>query len=400
MALAFLIRFLQWSTVGLITPVFTLLQMSKGLDLAQVGLATAILSAVVVILEIPTGLLSDAIGRKRVFLLSLVVAAGAYLSLLFVQGFLPLVIALSVYGVSRALSSGSIEALLIDKHLRIHGPDSLHRMTTLLTVAETLGLAGGALAGGYIAQAWPGMGLGGGSYDGNLWLIAIICGILFLIVGIAVREETHETEKHEKGIKPALVFLKDNSVLKTLMFGSLIWGLSFCAVESFWQPHVAGLLGGTSQGGVLGLLASGYFLLSVAGAALAGLLLEKTKLPHFLTIGVSRLINGILMAVMFVPPNAPGFAVVYLLMFFCNGVANPPESTAFNLQAPPAHRATLLSISSFSMQIGGVVGGLAWAAVVEPLGIPGVWAIAGTAFAASSILFFAGLRKKPDPGKV
>ena len=61
---------LRWFPVGLMVPVFVLLPLERGLTIAQVGAAAAMQGITVLVLELPTGGLSDAIGRRPVLLLA------------------------------------------------------------------------------------------------------------------------------------------------------------------------------------------------------------------------------------------------------------------------------------------------------------------------------------------
>jgi len=56
----------HWFIVGLLIPVMALLQLEKGLDLFQIGITIAVYSGTVILLELPTGGLADAIGRKSI----------------------------------------------------------------------------------------------------------------------------------------------------------------------------------------------------------------------------------------------------------------------------------------------------------------------------------------------
>jgi len=60
----------HWFMIGLLFPVFVLFQMDKGLDLFQLGITNGVRAATIIFLELPTGGLSDTIGRKRVYLMS------------------------------------------------------------------------------------------------------------------------------------------------------------------------------------------------------------------------------------------------------------------------------------------------------------------------------------------
>ena len=55
---------LRWLPVGLMIPVSVLLMLERGLSLAQAGSVAAIQGITVMILELPTGGLTDALGRR------------------------------------------------------------------------------------------------------------------------------------------------------------------------------------------------------------------------------------------------------------------------------------------------------------------------------------------------
>ena len=68
---------LRWGPVGLFVPVLVLLPLDKGLTLGQVGLVTAAQGLLVLVLELPTGGLADAIGRRPVLIGAAVISLGA-----------------------------------------------------------------------------------------------------------------------------------------------------------------------------------------------------------------------------------------------------------------------------------------------------------------------------------
>ena len=57
---------LRWLPTGLLIPVLVVFEQSRGLTLAQVGLVSATAGVVVLLLELPTGGLADALGRRPV----------------------------------------------------------------------------------------------------------------------------------------------------------------------------------------------------------------------------------------------------------------------------------------------------------------------------------------------
>jgi MFS family permease len=64
---------LRWLPVGIIVPISVLLPLDRGLTLAQVGALSAVQGVTVMLLELPTGGLSDSLGRRPVLLLAGVV---------------------------------------------------------------------------------------------------------------------------------------------------------------------------------------------------------------------------------------------------------------------------------------------------------------------------------------
>ena len=105
----------HWFFVGITLPVMVLYMTSKGLDLFEAGIAVSVYSATIILLELPTGGLSDSIGRKRVYIYSLMVSMISGTVLLLATG-LPMFLAgYLLYGVARALSSGSMDAWFVDE---------------------------------------------------------------------------------------------------------------------------------------------------------------------------------------------------------------------------------------------------------------------------------------------
>ena len=64
-------RFLHWFTVGVGATVMVLLMLSKGGSVETVGLVAAIFSGFVILFEFPSGVLSDLVGQKKIYLFSL-----------------------------------------------------------------------------------------------------------------------------------------------------------------------------------------------------------------------------------------------------------------------------------------------------------------------------------------
>jgi len=136
-----------------------------------------------------------------------------------------------------------------------------------------------------------------------------------------------------------------------------------------------------------GLISTEYLLFALIGSLLSTLLLERTKITTYLFLFLLRLTTAGFIVLMAAQSSAVGFAVFYLIMFSWNGMANPPEGTVLNLQIPAEQRASLLSVASLLVQLGGLAGALVFGVLAGRLSIPAMWGAAAGGFGASSALY-------------
>lgn len=401
LVLPFINRALNWMVTGLMSSVMTLMIMSKGISLASLGLLSASYSIIIVALEFPSGIISDIVGRKKVYLIALGFSLAARIVLLGSTGFLPVFAGFALYGASRAFSSGSIESLYINRYIEARGKAELHKLMSAMNAGETLGLAAGALLGGILPLAWDRWFPAANRYDGNLAAqIAIIVILAVLTLATTGREILPERRRVAflPYVADTLKVVRDTKSLPPLIAGACVWGFAFNAVEVFWQPQLKAILGSESQTWIFGLVNGGYFAAALLGVLIFEAVSARRQPKPFAAIIALRLASGALIVLLSFQGSVASFAAVYLVMFLFNGAANVPESTALNAEIPEERRSSLLSLSSLAMQLGGVAGSLAFSAAVGPFGIPGVWRIAGAVFGASGILYL-GMARNPRPIK-
>ncbi|OHE70024.1 MAG: hypothetical protein A2Z99_13440 [Treponema sp. GWB1_62_6] len=375
--------------IGVISPILVLMIISKGISLGSVGYIMAMLSAFVVIFEIPSGILSDRFGRKAVYLISLLFFLVSFSIILIGQGLLAIGIGFCLFGLGRAFSSGSIESDFIDLYLAEHGKDNLHKIILGMNIGETIGLALGALLGGFMPSLWSALFPGDNIYNGNIFIQIVLVIVLFILTGFAHTERS--AVKHESlgsFLHDSISLIKANKVIKLLLAGILVWGFSFNAIEIYWQPQLKDILGSEKQTWLFGALNSGYFLMSVIGALAVGSFISLTKLSQFSAIGILKIALGVTIVVLAFQGRFIGFSILFLLVMGFNGMLGVPESTVFNIEIPADKRSSLLSLSSLAMQVGGIVASVFFSLVIARTTIAIVWAVAGTAFGFSSILYF------------
>jgi predicted MFS family arabinose efflux permease len=167
------------ATSYLWVPVSVLLMQQRGLSFSEIMVLGALYCAVVVLVEVPTGVFADRIGRRRSMMLGTLAMAGSCVVAWRADSFEAFALAEALAAVSMALCSGADSAYLFDL-LREHGrlDEYGHREST----ASALHLAGSAVAcaaGGLLGQvdlALP-------------YLVTAAVSLLAFVVAAAMREE-------------------------------------------------------------------------------------------------------------------------------------------------------------------------------------------------------------------
>ena len=405
MLIPFVNRFLHWGAVGIVSPVLVLMAMSKGAPLEGVGVVMAAMSIAAVALELPSGMLSDLLGRKRVYLASLAISLAGYALMLSARSMAAVCAAASIYGVARAFSSGSIEALYIDSFIERRGKERLPALMTAMGVGETLGLAVGALAGGFIPMLWARLAPSADPYDGNLIAQAAIAVALFALTALSSPVEARRSGKAttlRSLVAGTAAVVRDIPVISRLLAGAVFWGVSFSAIEAYWQPRLGTVLGGAEASWLFGLVGALYFGAAIAGNALAGTILGRSRRVSGLAMaGVMRVAVGGAILALAAQRTAPGFVALFLTVMCCNGMMSVPEATALNAATPSGSRASMLSLSSLAVQAGGIVSSLLSSAALRVMPIRTVWLAAGALLLGSSALYLGlGRRTRVQAGSV
>ena len=177
---------LRWLPTGLLIPVTVLLALSRGLTLTEIGLVFAIQGLVVLALELPTGGLSDALGRRPVLILASIVGL-ASLGLLYVADSVALFAASTfLQGVYRALDSGPLEAWFVDATLAADPDAEIEKGLSAGSMVLSVAIAVGALAAGALVALDP---VGSGPALALPLLVALVLGVVNLVAIVWLMRE-------------------------------------------------------------------------------------------------------------------------------------------------------------------------------------------------------------------
>ncbi len=384
--------FLQYFGVGLLQPILTLVFLERGCTLQTIPIALAVYSATVILMEVPSGILSDLYGRKKIFYLS----SGFYIAciaLVFEANSLWVILpAMICMGLARASGSGSIDALIYEDAIERLGQESLSKVTSAFQVCQGLGLGLGALAGGVIPK-------------GDRYGLALILRVAIVVVTVAMTFFLKEKYTRGEGVmrigdqvKMSLRVIQQKKGLVYVMICISVGSLCMCAIETYWQPALKPMLAENMQW-VMGLLCS----IGMFGMTLGSFLLGKIFLISWKQRWGVYLTGIFAMALMCgflgFQSHVIGFAMGYICFYVLLGAVNVPEQTLINSMTGNETRGSVISFSSLTCQLGGIGSSILFAAMIGGLGIGNVWKVAAVpALIAGGVIAVAVWKKGQDSG--
>ena len=410
-----LLRGLRWLPLGLGLPFFILLPQDRGLGLGTIGAVWSVHSVVTLLLEVPSGALADAVGRRRTLLAGAALTAlgmGAYGLATAIAGFMAAVAAIAV---GRALISGSLEAWFVDA-LREMEPDAdLRRPMAAGSTVEALSLGAGAIVGGLLPLLVAGLPDTG---DDRLLELSIpmlagaAAGLGYLVAVWAYVVEPArprpETWRDAAGDAVAMARhglgeARRSHNVRLLLGLACAIGLVMCATELLWQPRLADILE-TDTGDaapLFGALSAASMLAAAAGAAVSPRL-ARGRGPRRAYVG-AMLAVGAMIALLAAVHAVVLFCAVYLVFYWALGVTDPLHVAMLHEAIEGPARATVVSAESLTSQLGGVGGNLGLGPLAGAQGIPAAWLVASAAAFAGALLArsirpeAAAVRPRPRP---
>ena len=396
----------RWLPVGLTFGLTTLLPLQRGLSLVEVTAILSVQGFVVLALELPTGGLADAVGRRPVLVGAAVVAVASGVLFLLASGFWLFCTAMLLQGVFRALDSGPLEAWYVDTAQADDPGVPVERGLSQAGTVLGVSIAGGALLSGGLVAWHP---LGDSSALALPWAVATgLYAVHALLLLLLVRE--HRAERNGAGLRgvlasaartPAIVADATRTVvaapvLRGLVLVEVFWSIAMIAFETFSPVRLAELVGGEERAGVLyGPASAAAWALFAAGSALAGW--ASGRIGVAWTALLARVLNAAFVVTMGLAAGPVGLVAAYWLAYLTHGAAVPVHSTLLHRQAEAGNRVTVLSVNS--MVSGGVysVGLLALGPLAEHTSTATAIVVAGAFSLLGALCYLPSLRGDRAP---
>ena len=297
--------------------------------------STVMISAA--ILEIPTGIFSDFIGRKNTIILGAAAATASIIFYAIGHSYLMLFVGALFEGLSRAFFSGNNDALLHDSLTQLKQQDKFHTFLGKTNSLSQVALAVAALLGGVIAQ-W--------SFTAVLW-ISVLPKLCALIIAFLFENPKHQGNAsgnifHQ--LQQSFAQFQANKKLRFLTYTSIIkFALGESAyqfrsvfVASLWPLWAIGLSNTLSN---IGASVSYYY----SGKVIDTLTPKRVLIFEIL---YNRTVN--ILALLFPTVLSPLLMSTTSLSY---GVGSVATSMLLQKEFTQQQRATLGSLGSFASSI-------------------------------------------------
>ena len=371
-----LLTALRWLPVGLTVPVVVLLAASRGLSPVEIGLAFTAHGAVIVLLELPTGGLADALGRRPVLLLSGVLNLAGLLLLAVAEDVWGFALAYAVTGVGRALDSGPLEAWFVDA---VHAADPRADTTPGLSragIADGAALAVGALAGGATPLVFEESLVAPFLVAAGLAAVGLLAVALLVVPVGPVRAESGPWASLRAGMRDvpqvvtgALRLAARDRDLRLLLLMAFGTGPVLVSIELLAPLRLAELAGGAAEGSqAYSVVVTLGFGAAALGAAFAVRARRAAGDSARRATAALMVVAAAGLALMAVDGSVPLLAVGALLFYLCNGASWPLRKALLHARVDAAHRATMVSASSLALQLGGILSNQVQPRVYEAYG--------------------------------
>ncbi|MEV4680962.1 MFS transporter [Streptomyces kurssanovii] len=377
------VTFLFWLPVGLYLPSQVLLLTERGMSLAVVAGLFAVHSLTVSVMELPTGGLSDVLGRRPVLAAAGLLNLCALTVMALGTTVWALAVAMFLMGSGRALSSGPAEAWYVDT-VQAHSGAGAELRTGLArgNTASAAALAAGTLLGGTLPLllglgADPGARLAGAT--GGLVLPLSVPGLLGAAVGVGfvayvltALPEPPRPPATLRGVLrgvPATMLgglrlgVRDALIRRVLLTTGAV-GAALAALELLTPGRAARLTGAPESGAVLyAALACAGFVCTAVGSHCAPWAARLTgSSEHAVLASIGTGACGLTLLGVTAAWDGPASLVLavagYALVHLGLGAAGPNQNDLLHHRVDSTVRATALSVKSLALQSTAALTGL------------------------------------------
>ncbi|MDZ5710785.1 MFS transporter [Jeotgalibacillus haloalkalitolerans] len=308
----------------------------RGMSVLDVVLTEVIFGAVMLLMEVPSGVLADRIGRKPLIVTGVLFEGLMFAILLTADSFWQFGLAIAFAAAGAALLSGAENALLYDSLAAVNREERFDWHIGRLQAVRMVSLFIAAMSGSFLAVRV--------SLEVNYWLSLSSTLIAFLLTFLLkdVERKGDESEFTMAGqvIEAVRFFKKQPALVYVLILGITV-GLAAGFVEEFWQLY---LVDAGISISFFGLFYGVILIVQIPGALAAHSLRKRFErgmlLKGVILTGAAALILSA------VQVNWLGAAAI-IFFLLAAGMTEPLIMGALHEKADSRIRATIESFQSF-----------------------------------------------------
>ncbi|MEF3305046.1 MFS transporter [Paenibacillus sp. GYB003] len=324
----------------------------RGMTIQMVVYTEIIFALTVVLLEVPTGILADRWGRKKMLVLSAALACCEFAILLAATEFWHFALVVFLAGISRSAGSGSENALLYDS-LKLQGKAaSFEKQLGRLNACDFGAAMIAALCGSLLADRF--------GLELNYWislgsaLLAMIFSTLLVEPARtdAENDADDETIPFKRYVTASLRFFRTNPGVSLVVSSGMVTGAAIGFVDEFWQLY-ANRLDIPVAG--FGVLSAALMLLRLPGNVLAHALLGRFGSRTLLVGAMTAIAAGFACSA-----ASQDFAGLAALLVVClvSGIMEPLASGYLHHRIDSSMRATIDSFQSLGLNAVHILAGV------------------------------------------
>ncbi len=323
--------------IRFITPIRILYLLSFGLSFAQIGLMELAAAIVIIVLEIPSGIFADIVGRKASRLIAYFFSIMAF-SLMSLGSTLPIfILGWSLSGAADAFQSGAQDALIFDTLKQLNKERGYLKIKSHFILINSISVIIGSVIGAYLY-----------TYDHRLpWYLITATIILSTLVFLTVKEPEFiaksksisvQLNQFKQSLKSSLSIFE----VKKLFLLSLFLGLPMYVFTTLLnQPYLL------NQG--FTVQSMGFIFAVITG--ISGLVASfshkiepilKQRLSFFLVI---VFLASLLVSMGLI--NHPAIVILIIGFYVIDSFKNVIIDNYLNLSISSESRATVISAQSF-----------------------------------------------------
>lgn len=320
----------------------------RGMSIQLVVYTEIIFAITVVLLEVPTGIIADKWGRKKMVVLSALLECCMFLILVFATEFWHFAVAIFLAGIARTSSSGSENALLYDSLLQNNKEQQFEKYLGRLNVCDYSSAIIAAICGSFLASKY--------GFEMNYWIsvasMLVSSCISLMLIEPTVKSKSDESIEISGYIKASINFFRKNPSVRLVVLFGMITGAALSFIDEFWQLYLNRL-----EIPVLyfGLYSAVIMILRLPGNIIAHVMKRRFSYKIILTCVIAVFAVGFLYVS--VTKDYTGLGAIFLICLF-SGIIEPISTGYLHHRTDSNMRATIDSFQSLGLNAVLIITGL------------------------------------------